>query len=173
MADEFEENPSPPMDGEVSGSECDKEFLEMLVKPSEEEGKQSDDDLVDREMEEQVTGPPAPVAAAAAAAADDEPPAKRSGCEAVGDKVDESISGFFYRLGHFCSFRPKTTIAISLGVAILCAMGMAKLTTENRPEKVSHLFVLPDMNIHIHTTRCGLVIFLNENYILLLINNDT
>ena len=67
---------------------------------------------------------------------------KRSNCEAIGDKVDESISGFFYRIGHFCSYRPKTTIALSLAIAILCAGGMAKLNTENRPEKVSVLFIL-------------------------------
>lgn len=73
---------------------------------------------------------------------DDIPPIKkRSNCEAIGDKVDESISGFFYRIGHFCSYRPKTTIALSLAFAILCAGGMAKLNTENRPEKVSVHFV--------------------------------
>ncbi len=74
------------------------------------------------------------------AANNDIPPIKkRSTCESIGDKVDESISGFFYGVGNFCSRRPKTTIAISLGVAIACAMGMAKLNTENRPEKVSEL----------------------------------
>ena len=73
---------------------------------------------------------------------DDIPTKKRSNCEAIGDKVDESISGFFYRIGHFCSYRPKTTIALSLAIAILCAGGMAKLNTENRPEKVSVLFIL-------------------------------
>ena len=73
---------------------------------------------------------------------DDTPTKKRSNCEAIGDKVDESISGFFYRIGHFCSYRPKTTIALSLAIAILCAGGMAKLNTENRPEKVSVLFIL-------------------------------
>ena len=69
---------------------------------------------------------------------EDQPaPQKRSGCEAVGDKVDESISSFFYKIGNFCSFRPKTTIAIALVVAIACASGMVKLNTESRPEKVS------------------------------------
>jgi len=63
-------------------------------------------------------------------------PVKRSGCEAVGDKVDQSISGFFYSIGNFCSFRPKTTIAVSMLIAIACAGGMVKLNTENRPEKV-------------------------------------
>lgn len=71
------------------------------------------------------------------AAAAATPEKKRSGCEAVGDKVDENISGFFYKLGYFCSFRPKLTIAITMFIAIICAMGMAKLNTENRPEKVS------------------------------------
>ena len=61
-------------------------------------------------------------------------PQKRSSCEKVGDKVDSTITGFFFRLGNFCSFRPKTTIAIALVIAILCAMGMARLNTENRPE---------------------------------------
>jgi len=67
---------------------------------------------------------------------DDTIPVKRSKCEAVGDKVDESISGFFHSVGHFCCYRPKTTIAISLLIAILCAAGMVKLNTENRPEKL-------------------------------------
>jgi len=64
------------------------------------------------------------------------PEKKGTGCEAVGNKVDKSISGFFYSLGIFCCSRPKTTIAISVGIAVLCAVGMLKLTTENRPEKL-------------------------------------
>mmetsp|Transcript_21430 Transcript_21430/g.45804 ORF Transcript_21430/g.45804 Transcript_21430/m.45804 type:complete len:210 (-) Transcript_21430:1218-1847(-) len=64
------------------------------------------------------------------------PPEEKSRCEAIGDKVDESISNVFYKIGYFCSFRPKTTIAIGLVVSIICAGGMAKLNTENRPEKL-------------------------------------
>mmetsp|Transcript_6719 Transcript_6719/g.14657 ORF Transcript_6719/g.14657 Transcript_6719/m.14657 type:complete len:1019 (-) Transcript_6719:132-3188(-) len=64
------------------------------------------------------------------------PEMERSGCEAVGDKVEGSISNFFLKLGHFCSFRPKTTIGIALVISIICAGGMAKLNTENRPEKL-------------------------------------
>lgn len=63
-------------------------------------------------------------------------PRKRSGCEAVGDRVDEGIYGAFYKVGTFCSRRPKSVIAVSALVAILCAMGFAKVNNENRPEKV-------------------------------------
>jgi predicted RND superfamily exporter protein len=61
---------------------------------------------------------------------------KKSCSESAADKVDSSISGLFYRLGLFCNGRPKTTIGIALAVSILCAMGMAKLNTENRPDKL-------------------------------------
>lgn len=77
-----------------------------------------------------------PTAASNASAMAAPGPQKRSSCEKVGDKVDSTITGFFFRLGNFCSFRPKTTIAIALLIAILCAMGMARLNTENRPEKL-------------------------------------
>ena len=64
---------------------------------------------------------------------------KRSSCESIGDKVDESISGWFYGIGNFACNRSKTTIALSLVIAIACALGIAKLNTENRPEKVSRI----------------------------------
>lgn len=56
--------------------------------------------------------------------------------ESVGNKVDESIVSIFLKLGRFCSYRPKTTIALALTIAVACAGGIAKLTTENRPDKV-------------------------------------
>ena len=70
---------------------------------------------------------------------DNTPLRKRSSCESIGDKVDESISGWFYGIGNFACNRSKTTIVLSLVIAIACAMGMAKLNTENRPEKVSRI----------------------------------
>ncbi|KAL7467984.1 hypothetical protein ACHAXS_008207 [Conticribra weissflogii] len=57
-------------------------------------------------------------------------------CERTGDKVDQTIHSAFHSLGSFCSHRPKLTIALSLLVSVLCAGGMAKLTTENRPEEL-------------------------------------
>ena len=54
----------------------------------------------------------------------------------LGDKVDEAIAGFFYKIGHACSSRPKTTIAVALAASALCAGGISQLTTENRPEKL-------------------------------------
>jgi hypothetical protein len=70
------------------------------------------------------------------------PPGKRSGCEAIGDKVDSSMYDFFYRIGTFFSYRPTTTIVVSLVIATLFALGMSQLTTENRPEKVRALRTL-------------------------------
>lgn len=62
---------------------------------------------------------------------------RQSTClERAGDSVDRSIYEFFYRIGHFCCNRPKTTIGIALAISIACAAGMAKLTPENRPEKL-------------------------------------
>lgn len=81
-------------------------------------------------------------AAAPAPSADDSPAApassasERTGCERVGDRVEETIHGTFHRIGKFCSYRPKLTIGVALGIAIACAGGMAKLNTESRPEKV-------------------------------------
>ena len=54
----------------------------------------------------------------------------------LGDKVDEAIAGFFYKIRHACSSRPKTTIAVTLAVSALCTGGILQLTTENRPEKL-------------------------------------
>jgi len=123
-------------DGDISDS--DQSFLDHLNSSSPEEGHTQDEthseenrEMVKIQPDEFEEQPSAPATMAPV-----DPPEKRGGCEAVGDKVDESIHSFFYKIGHFCSFRPKTTIAISMGVAILCAMGMAKLTTENRPEKL-------------------------------------
>ncbi|KAK1747162.1 patched family protein [Skeletonema marinoi] len=42
----------------------------------------------------------------------------------------------FYAIGTFVSSRPKLTITIALAISILCAGGMAKLNTENRPEEL-------------------------------------
>jgi hypothetical protein len=61
---------------------------------------------------------------------------KQTCLESAGNAVDRSISSFFYRLGNFCCGRPKTTIALAIGISIACAGGMAKLTPENRPEKL-------------------------------------
>ncbi len=61
---------------------------------------------------------------------------KKSCCESIGDRVDSSISGFFFRLGNLVSRRPKTTVIVALLISILCAGGMAKLNTENRPEEL-------------------------------------
>ncbi|KAL3804398.1 hypothetical protein HJC23_011326 [Cyclotella cryptica] len=62
---------------------------------------------------------------------------RQSTClERAGDSIDRSIHGFFYRVGRFCCNRPKTTIGIALAISIICAAGMAKLTPENRPEKL-------------------------------------
>ena len=54
----------------------------------------------------------------------------------LGDKVDEAIAGFFYKIRHACSSCPKTTIAVTLAVSALCTGGILQLTTENRPEKL-------------------------------------
>eukprot|EP00571_Detonula_confervacea_P011903 CAMPEP_0172304244 /NCGR_PEP_ID=MMETSP1058-20130122/5671_1 /TAXON_ID=83371 /ORGANISM="Detonula confervacea, Strain CCMP 353" /LENGTH=1046 /DNA_ID=CAMNT_0013015385 /DNA_START=38 /DNA_END=3178 /DNA_ORIENTATION=- len=116
-----EEDPQQEENGSVqSTTHSDKSFQDYLNSPTK--GQTNDQTTSNNES--------------ASVSATPEIEKKRSGCEAVGDKVDRSISGFFYNIGIFCSFRPKTTIAISLGIAILCAMGMTQLTTENRPEKL-------------------------------------
>ena len=92
--------------------------------------------------EEETRAPPAADAATASSsgggkkAAAPAPEEERSGCERVGDRVDETIAGVFGRVGRFCASRPRITIAATLTIAVACAMGMAKLDTENRPEKV-------------------------------------
>jgi len=63
-------------------------------------------------------------------------PDHQSCLESGGNSVDRSISSFFYRLGFFCCNRPKLTIGLALSISILCAGGMAKLTPENRPDKL-------------------------------------
>jgi predicted RND superfamily exporter protein len=62
--------------------------------------------------------------------------ASQSILTAAGNAIDRSISNFFHRIGYFCCSRPKLTIALTLAVSILCAGGMAKLTPENRPDKL-------------------------------------
>ena len=74
-----------------------------------------------------------------------EPASTPSCAESVGNKVDGFIVSIFSKLGRFCSYRPKTTIAIALTIAVACAGGMAKLNTENRPDKV---FIADRCHIH-------------------------
>jgi len=70
-------------------------------------------------------------------------PASTPSCaEAVGNKVDHSIVSFFLKVGRFCSYRPKTTIALALAIAVACAGGMSQLTTESRPDKVLMLALI-------------------------------
>jgi len=57
-------------------------------------------------------------------------------CESIGDRVDSSISSFFYTIGNMVSRRPTITITVALIISILCAGGMALLNTENRPEEL-------------------------------------
>lgn len=56
--------------------------------------------------------------------------------ERLGDTVDTTVSGFFYKVGRFCCSRPKLTIALALGISIACAGGMSQLTPENRSDKL-------------------------------------
>ena len=56
--------------------------------------------------------------------------------ERLGNTVDTTISSFFYKVGYFCCYRPKLTIALALGVSIACAGGMSQLTPENRSEEL-------------------------------------
>eukprot|EP00984_Skeletonema_dohrnii_P005204 scaffold1824_cov104-Skeletonema_dohrnii-CCMP3373.AAC.4 len=79
------------------------------------------------EEEEVETTPMAPA---------QDPPTKATRCESIGNRVDSTISNFFYAIGTFVSSRPKLTIIVALTISILCAGGMAKLNTENRPEEL-------------------------------------
>ena len=64
------------------------------------------------------------------------PPKRQSAMERLGDTVDTTVSGFFYKVGRFCCSRPKLTIALALGISIACAGGMSQLTPENRSDKL-------------------------------------
>lgn len=56
--------------------------------------------------------------------------------EAIGNKIESSISGAFYRLGTEVAERPKTTLLLTMTLAAACGVGVRTLTTENRPEKL-------------------------------------
>jgi Niemann-Pick C1 protein len=64
------------------------------------------------------------------------PSSNQNCCESVGNRVDSSISSFFYSIGNMVSRRPTITITVTLLISILCAGGMAMLNTENRPEEL-------------------------------------
>lgn len=54
----------------------------------------------------------------------------------IGNKIESGISGAFHRLGSNIAKRPKTTLALTMTLAIACGVGVRTLTTENRPEKL-------------------------------------
>ena len=65
----------------------------------------------------------------------------RKAClEGIGDRVDQSLATFFYKIGHFCSYRPRATISICISVCLVCATGMTQLNIESRSEE---LWVVP------------------------------
>lgn len=66
------------------------------------------------------------------------PPAAEepSGCEKVGNLIDDFIRNFFYSVGKFVASRPWTTIFGTMFIAICCGAGFANFTTENRPDEL-------------------------------------
>ena len=62
--------------------------------------------------------------------------AEPTGCEKVGNQVDDCIRNLFYGLGKFVAFRPWTTIFGTMFLAICCGAGFMRIETENRPEKL-------------------------------------
>jgi len=62
--------------------------------------------------------------------------AEPSGCEQVGNSIDDAIRGCFYSLGKFVAFRPWTTIGLSVFLAIGCGAGFMNFTSENRADKL-------------------------------------
>jgi hypothetical protein len=56
--------------------------------------------------------------------------------ERLGNKVDQGLASFFQRIGTFVANRPKTTLACTILLAVICGGGVATLETENRPEEL-------------------------------------
>ena len=59
-----------------------------------------------------------------------------TGCETIGNRIDEFIRRVFYRIGFFVASRPKLTIGLCLLLGLVCGAGFATLETENRPEEL-------------------------------------
>ena len=65
------------------------------------------------------------------------PPAEEpTGCEKIGNQIDDFIRNVFYGLGKFVAFRPWTTIFGTMLLAICCGAGFMNFTTENRPDEL-------------------------------------
>jgi Niemann-Pick C1 protein len=64
------------------------------------------------------------------------PSEEPSGCEKIGNQIDDFIRNAFYGVGKFVSFRPWTTIALSIVLAVVCGGGFMRFTTENRPDEL-------------------------------------
>eukprot|EP00549_Striatella_unipunctata_P000485 CAMPEP_0118715154 /NCGR_PEP_ID=MMETSP0800-20121206/26691_1 /TAXON_ID=210618 ORGANISM="Striatella unipunctata, Strain CCMP2910" /NCGR_SAMPLE_ID=MMETSP0800 /ASSEMBLY_ACC=CAM_ASM_000638 /LENGTH=902 /DNA_ID=CAMNT_0006621239 /DNA_START=79 /DNA_END=2787 /DNA_ORIENTATION=- len=59
------------------------------------------------------------------------------GCvESFGDTIDQSIAGFFKRIGSFVGSRPRLTIFLAILLTIFCGGGFVRWETENRGEKL-------------------------------------
>ena len=71
-----------------------------------------------------------------AASAAEESDRKSSLCERLGNAVDETICGAFYKVGTFVAFRPKLTICLSILLAVVCGTGFVTWTIENRADEL-------------------------------------
>ncbi|CAB9519756.1 Pick C1-like protein 1 [Seminavis robusta] len=58
------------------------------------------------------------------------------GCEKIGNWIDDLIRDVFYKIGKFVSFRPWTTIGLTMLIGIGFGGGFAVLESENRPEEL-------------------------------------
>ena len=56
--------------------------------------------------------------------------------EKFGDTVDNAISSFFFRIGHFVGHRPRWTLLLSIALTVLCGAGFARWETESRGEEL-------------------------------------
>lgn len=59
-----------------------------------------------------------------------------TGCETIGNRVDEAIRSAFYKIGFAVATRPKWTISLCLLLGTICGAGFLTLETENRPEQL-------------------------------------
>ena len=59
-----------------------------------------------------------------------------TGCEKIGNAIDEFIRDVFYEVGLFVATRPKLTIGLCILLGVVCGTGFLTLETEDRPEKL-------------------------------------